>query len=381
MDLAWVLTLALALALAFWIWRLRRELARASDQLEGARRELHEHYRELSEARRRSSAIASTVEEGLLIVDGRRRVTWANATAARLLGGTSLIERLSIEVLPHPEAQSLIAAALRGENGLLEKPLEIASKLIQLRGVSLDSSGALIALHDVSELQRLAQARRDLVGNLSHELRTPLTSLQLLVETLRGGDLSDVEWSRGLLTKIEAALDSLRRLTQGLLELAEMEAGRAPLQLARVDLAAVIEASWATLAPQAERKGIQLVRSLPEGLRALTDEEKLRNVLGNLLHNAIKFSPAGAEIRVEAEPRREWVELRVINSGPGIPAAHLLRIFERFYKVDRARAGESGFGLGLAIAKHLVEAHGGRIRVESREGKGSTFYFTLPAGE
>lgn len=381
MELALALSLALIFALSLLILRFGRNLAYLSSQLDETRREVRSLSLDLKKERARTSTLLSQVDEGLLIVDEHRRVTWANPAAARLLGGTPLFGRFSIEVLPHLEAQGAIAAALKGEEKSLDKPLSIGQRLVHLQAVPLDNEGALLRLQDISEVERLAQARRDLVGNLSHELRTPLTSLRLLVDTLQGEDLSDAARTQGHLAKIEATLGILERLAQGLLELAQIEAGQSTLRMIPHGLAMVVASTWATLSPQAERKGLRLSASIPSDITVLADEEKLRTIISNLLHNAIKFSPQGAKIRIEGEMQGKWVEVRVSDQGPGIPAAYLPRIFERFFKSDPARTGEAGFGLGLAIAKHLVEAHGGRIWAESREGKGSTFHFTLPKNE
>jgi two-component system phosphate regulon sensor histidine kinase PhoR len=243
--------------------------------------------------------------------------------------------------------------------------------------------GALIGLNEITELQRLGRARREFVANISHELRTPVTSLQLLAETISSDGLVDKSLSQELLGKMRAQIDLLHQLTDELMDLSLIESGQAPIKLVEVRAMDLVDEAVEPLRPQAERKGITLNVSIPADVDVLADPQGIRKVLTNLLHNAIKFTNAPGCVEVRAQRRGDNVEFAISDTGIGIPAADLPRIFERFYKVDRARArgqGElRGTGLGLAIAKHIVEAHGGRIRAESQEGKGSTFYFTLPS--
>jgi two-component system phosphate regulon sensor histidine kinase PhoR len=242
--------------------------------------------------------------------------------------------------------------------------------------------------------------RRDFISNISHELRTPLAGLKALADTLRDGALEDPPAARRFLDRIEVEVDALTQMVEELLELSRIESGRMPLRLRPVSVSDVVLPPVERLLPQAERAELELEVDLPEDLeRVLTEPERMQQVVTNLVHNAIKFTPAGGRILVsgrmlevgedgqpasgsyglapETVPAGKWVVLSVQDTGIGIPAEDLDRIFERFYKIDRARSG-GGTGLGLAIAKHIVQAHGGQIWAESREGVGSTFYFTLP---
>jgi two-component system phosphate regulon sensor histidine kinase PhoR len=254
------------------------------------------------------------------------------------------------------------------------------------------TSGELwLTLEDVSELRRLQRIRAEFIDNLSHELRTPLTSLGLLAETLA----RDVEAAaaagtpvtprmRERLGKIELETGHLTQMVTEMLELSRIEAGGPPPTgiLDEVDMARLVSSSTERLRTFADRSGVRLRVEVPpdSAVAVLGDEDRLGQVLLNLLHNAIKFSPSGAEVVIHAERDAQEVVTSVIDHGIGIPREAQVRIFERFYKVDRARArGEGGTGLGLAIARHIVETHGGRIWVESREGVGSTFSFALPA--
>ncbi|HXV42799.1 MAG TPA: ATP-binding protein, partial [Anaerolineae bacterium] len=249
-----------------------------------------------------------------------------------------------------------------------------------------------LAIHDVTELQRLSRARRDFVTNISHELRTPLASLQLLTETLLNGALDDREMAFNLVNKIESQLDTLNQLAQELLDLSLIESGQAPLKLAAAPLRTIVQAQVDQLLSQAERKNLNLEVDIAEDINVLADETMLGRVITNLIHNSIKFTERGGVIvsaqrlngaAASTESTGEnWIVVSVSDTGIGIPPDEISRIFERFYKIDRARnRQQAGTGLGLAIAKHIVEAHGGRIWAESDGKTGTTFHFTLPPEE
>ncbi len=258
----------------------------------------------------------------------------------------------------------------------------VKERTLRIQAVGLaNGSGAAVAIADVTELQRLGRARRDLVANISHELRTPLTNLTLAAETLRTGGLADKDLRRRLLGQIEAEVQTLGQLSQEMLDLAQIESGRVELRLVPTEVRALVKRGVKHLRGQAEAKGQQLTVVMAKDLIALADEEQAARVIGNLVHNAIKFTPAGGAITVQAEAAAggDDVVISVADTGPGIPKDEQARIFERFYKADPARS-TGGTGLGLAIARHIVEGHGGRIWVESTPGQGARFSFTLPSG-
>jgi two-component system phosphate regulon sensor histidine kinase PhoR len=245
-------------------------------------------------------------------------------------------------------------------------------------GQEAGQHGCLIILQDLTQMRRLETVRRDFISNISHELRTPLASLKALVDTLRDSALDDPPAAQRFLNRIETEVDALTQMVQELLELSRIESGQVPLRLVATPVADVVLPSVERLHPQAERANLKITINLPDDLPpVLADAERLQQVVTNLVHNAIKFTPAGGQVTIAAEPAGDEVVISVRDTGIGIPADDLPRIFERFYKADRARSS-GGTGLGLAIAKHLVQAHGGRIWAESVEGQGSTFYFTLP---
>ena len=241
-----------------------------------------------------------------------------------------------------------------------------------------DAEGYLVILQDLTRVRRLETVRRDFISNISHELRTPLAGLKALVDTLRGGAIKDRPAAKRFLKRMDAEVDALTQMVEELLELSRIESGQAPLRLVPTPVAEIVIPPVDRLRPQAERAGLELTVLLPPELpQVLADAERARLVLTNLLHNAVKFTPPGGRIVTAARSQVESIVFSIQDTGVGIPAEDLPRIFERFYKADRARSG-GGTGLGLAIAKHIVQGHGGRIWAESIEGQGSTLYFTLP---
>jgi two-component system phosphate regulon sensor histidine kinase PhoR len=241
-------------------------------------------------------------------------------------------------------------------------------------------SGVWLVLEDVSELRRLQRIRAEFIDNLSHELRTPLSTISLLAETAAKDAEHAPPRLRDRIAKIEVETGHLTQMVNELLDLSRIESGSTSLLLDDVDPIRVVHASAERLRLFAERQGLSIAFELPERLPLVRgDEDRLEQVLINLLHNAVKFSPSGGEIRVGARVDDAFVRIWVADPGIGVPEADRARIFERFYKVDRARVrGRGGTGLGLSIARHVVESHGGRIWVESEEGVGSTFSFTIP---
>lgn len=242
-----------------------------------------------------------------------------------------------------------------------------------------DLQGYLVILQDLTQVRRLETVRRDFISNLSHELLTPLASLKALAETLRDSALDDPQMARHFLDRMETEVDALTQMVQELLELSRIESGKVPLRLKQLSVAEVVQPPVERLRPQAERAGLTLAVTLPEPVpEVLADAERIQQVITNLVHNAIKFTPTGGTVTVTAAQSGDEVLITVTDTGVGIPADDLPRIFERFYKIDRARSAGGGTGLGLSIARHIVQAHGGQIWATSTEGQGSTFYFTLP---
>jgi two-component system phosphate regulon sensor histidine kinase PhoR len=241
-------------------------------------------------------------------------------------------------------------------------------------------SGVWLVLEDVSELRRLQRIRAEFIDNLSHELRTPLSNISLLAETAAKDAEHATPRLRDRIAKIEVETGHLTQMVNELLDLSKIESGTAQLLMDDVDVVRLVRSSGERLRLFAERQGLKLEYDLPEALPYVRgDEDRLGQVLINLIHNAVKFSPNGGVITLGACREEAEITVWVADPGVGVPEADRQRIFERFYKVDRARVrGRGGTGLGLSIARHVVESHGGRIWVESEEGKCSTFYFTIP---
>ncbi len=332
--------------------------------------------------------LGDVIGVGLVRVDDQLVVGLANQAAHGLLGQRpgALVGLTAIEAFADHRIEEVVATALRtgAANGeLMIREASQPTLLLRARRSAL--GGVWVVLEDVSELRRLQRIRAEFIDNLSHELRTPLTNIRLLTETV-ALELEQTELPprvRDGILKIDVETGHLVQMVNELLDLTKIEQGSAPLAFDDVDLAAVARASLERIRLFADRQGVTLRAELPENLpRVRADEERLGQLLINLLHNAVKFSPPGSAVVVSARAARDEVVLAVEDHGVGIPRAELGRVFERFYKVDKARVrGKGGTGLGLAIARHIAESHGGRIWVESEEGVGSTFTFAIPASE
>jgi two-component system phosphate regulon sensor histidine kinase PhoR len=245
--------------------------------------------------------------------------------------------------------------------------------------------GFLVILQDLTQVRFLQTVRRDFISNLSHELRTPLAAVRAVVETLADGAVDDPVLARQFLSGAEREMDTMTQMIEELLELSRIESGQVPLRMEPVSVRELISTPLERLQTLAEKGDLQITVEIDDALpMVVADATRMQQVVGNLLHNAIKFTPSGGHLNIRAYEQAEEgaapeVVVAVKDSGMGIPAEDLPRIFERFYKSDRARTrSQSGTGLGLAISRHIVEAHGGRIWVKSKEGRGSTFYFSIP---
>lgn len=330
-------------------------------------------------------AILAGMADGVVIIDEDDTVVTMNRAAERMLETTATVAKgkTAAAVLRH---HALIERLDRGAGRDPERPLvvEIGHDHRQVQVVLTPVRvGSLVRrvvlLQDVTELRRAEAIRRDFVANVSHELRTPLASLRALVETLEDGALDDPPAAREFLGRMHVEVDGLSQLVEELLELARIESGRIQLRRVRQDVVAIVARAVERLRPQADRQGITLILSPGERrIDAVVDSDRLHQVIVNLVHNAVKFTPPGGTVTVRTERRDDQVAIIVADTGIGVAAADLPRLFERFYKVDRSRAS-AGTGLGLAIVKHLVQAHGGRVWAESPgEGHGTTVTVLLP---
>jgi two-component system, OmpR family, phosphate regulon sensor histidine kinase PhoR len=341
------------------------------------------------ESAQREAILASMVE-GVLAVDGDLRITFCNASFLRLIGpGTDDRRQIPegvpvIEVIRDPALTDLLSRVL-AQGGSLKQRLRLPTEghwfEVQVSRLAAPSRGGAIAiLHDVTDLERLERVRKDFVANVSHELRTPLTAIRGCAETLLEGALEDKENNRRFLEIIRAQAVRLDNIASDLLVLSELESGKPAAAPERVSVAAAIEVALRAVESEARDREVRLVRGNLEEVEVLGHRTRLEQGLVNLLDNAVKFNRPGGEVRVEATFSTDGrVRIGISDTGIGIPSQDLSRIFERFYRVDKARSREvGGTGLGLSIVKHIVERMDGTISVESRLGEGSTFAIHLP---
>jgi two-component system, OmpR family, phosphate regulon sensor histidine kinase PhoR len=341
----------------------------------------------LTEERNLSSAILGSMVEGVAVVNGSERLVFANPGFAEILSldvpptsGSALVE-----VVRQTELLEAVRQVLRGEprvqSEIVTGTLRQHYFAITVAAVRAgDTTGAVVVLHDITELRRLERVRRDFVANVSHEFRTPLTAIQGFSETLLAGAIDDPQNRTRFLEIILEHSRRLARLTEDLLVLSKMDAERLELEIRRLSVSQLIESCLETAQRRRAEKDLQISVNMPQGLPDIAgDRRRLAEVLQNLLDNAIQYTLPGGRIVVSAENAVDEIILTVTDTGIGIPKADQSRIFERFYRVDAARSREAGgTGLGLAIAKHLVEVHGGRLWVESEIGQGSQFHFSVP---
>jgi len=330
------------------------------------------------------AAILGGMADGALIVDDEGRVVAMNRAAEQMLeiDEATAQGRTVTEVVRH---HALVARLTDAPSADVPLVVEVGRDRRQVQVVVTPvrvgkATRQVVLLQDVTALRHAEAIRRDFVANVSHELRTPLASLRALVETLEDGALEDPPAAREFLGRMHVEVDGLSHMVEELLELARIESGRVHLQFTRADVGQVVASAAERLRPQAERQGITLRIAIPEDpVEAAIDAQRLQQVVINLVHNAIKFTPPGGTVSVAVESRNLYVAIVIADTGIGVAPEYVPRLFERFYKADRSRAS-SGTGLGLAIVKHLVQAHGGHVWATSPgEGQGTTFTVVVPA--
>ncbi|NWF54943.1 MAG: phosphate regulon sensor histidine kinase PhoR [Syntrophaceae bacterium] len=369
--------------------RRRDELGRLGMELNRMAQTVGEKVEGLAKNLAETEALLGGMVEGVLILDLNGRIKNLNRSMGLILPQTasSDLGKHYLEVLREPELNDLIQATLAEKKGYRRSlsPLGQPGRIFQVQSSLVQyaqngAEGVIVVFHDVTDLKRLERVRQDFVANVSHELRTPLTAIKGYVEALRDGGLQEPAQAEKFLGVIQRHADRMDRIVSDLLLLSEMESADRVLQRETVDLRDLIRTAVETLRPLAEGKQQNLQIGPLEGFSALQgDGQKLHQVMVNLLRNAISYTPEGGSITVEAKPATGGVEISVTDNGIGIPPEDLPRIFERFYRVDKGRSRDlGGTGLGLSIVKHIVEAHGGQVRVESKPGKGSRFTFFLP---
>jgi two-component system phosphate regulon sensor histidine kinase PhoR len=355
------------------------EISAVAHALDVTASRLEQSFHALESSRSELTALLDSMQEAVIAINPQGQVSWCNAVMQRIAISPVQSGRALVHSIRDPEVLSSVAAALTQRQASRRRATSVApGKIFEVNAAPMPGGGAVAVLHDVSEKERSETTRRDFVANVSHELRTPLTCITGYVETLLD-DPGLSSQTREFLQIILKNASRMNRLTEDLLALASVESGDYKLNLERVPASTLVEEAVGSLA------GLVLDSALTLELGEATDEpvmadlDALSQVFGNLIENAMKYGKAGGRIRVGARKQDGLIEFYVQDFGPGIAYEHLPRIFERFYRVDKARSRESGgTGLGLAIAKHIVHAHGGDIRCESDLGFGATFLFRLP---
>lgn len=402
MDYRLILLIAALILAAWFAWRYYKLRRDANDFAKQVRQQ---HYNtEIKELENIASAVTSLVStfnlrhstldaerarlatvldqmtDGVLIADSQGIIQFANPAAGKLFQSSNPVNHSLTEIIRHHQ---LIEAWRRCQQTgeLQSESVEVPMRQQFLQLIVIPDShagGSLLLAQDLTRIRRLETVRRDFISNLSHELRTPLASLKALTETLQDGALDDPPAARRFIDQIQIEVDALSQMVTELLELSRIESGRLLLDLRPVSPSDLLFSASKRMQLQAERAGLSLRVECADDLpKVKIDSQRLEQVLVNLIHNAVKFTRSGGEVVLGAEAGMGEVRFAVRDSGIGIPREDVQRIFERFYRVDKSRAG-SGTGLGLSIAKHIVEAHGGKIWAESIEGRGSTFYFSIP---
>ncbi len=354
------------------------------DGLVRALRDMHEQldqrFGELRRERAESAALVEAMVEGVIAADGRGRIVTANGAARRLLGYEPDDPLPALGQLFRVKAAREMVDQLQKGATAEARELDLDGQTVLLSGRPLPRDGALLVLHDVSELRRLETVRRDFVANVSHELKTPLTSISGYAETLVG-EPTDPDTTRRFLNVILTNARRMQRLVDGLLDLSRIESGGWQPLPEELDAGSVARETWALLAERAAQRGVRFETAIaPDATQIHADPDALRQVLTNLCDNALRYTPEGGTITLRTAAEDGGVTIAVRDTGSGIPGDHLSRIFERFYRADAARAREEGgTGLGLAIVKHLVEAHDGRVSATSQVGKGTEISCWFPA--
>jgi len=356
------------------------EISAVAHALDVTASRLEQSFHALESSRSELTALLDSMQEAVIAINPQGQVSWCNAVMQRIAVSPVQSGRALVHSIRDPEVLSSVAAALTQRQASRRRATSVSpGKIFEVNAAPMPGGGAVAVLHDVTEKERSETTRRDFVANVSHELRTPLTCITGYVETLLD-DNSLSSQTREFLQIILKNASRMNRLTEDLLALASVESGDYKLNLQKVPASTLVEEAVGSLAGLVLDSALTLEVGETTDEPVMTDLDALSQVFGNLIENAMKYGKAGGRIRVGVRKQDGLIEFYVQDFGSGIAYEHLPRIFERFYRVDKARSRESGgTGLGLAIAKHIVHAHGGDIRCESELGFGATFLFRLPA--
>jgi two-component system phosphate regulon sensor histidine kinase PhoR len=356
------------------------ELSAMEGALNQTAERLGQSFAEIESRRLELAAILDSMQEAVVAITAEGLVRWSNVVMQQIAGMEIRPGRPLVHSLRDPDVLACVRDALQSGEVRFGRASSLApGRIFEINAAPLPSGGALVVLHDVSQIEAAEKSRRDFIANVSHELRTPLTSIQGYVETLVEDPAPRPETTREFLGIILKNAARMNRLTEDLLALASVESPDYKLTLQPTRASALVHDAIESLGGMVVESKVKLESAgAPETL-VMADPDAMNQVFGNLIENALKYGKSGKRIRVGARLLDTEVEFTVQDFGPGIAFEHLDRIFERFYRVDKARSRESGgTGLGLAIVQHIVQAHGGRLWAESELGKGAQFKFTLP---
>ena len=387
-----LMTLSVAAAVALQLsWkrhcrRLLEKLVRAEQENDSLRQE---HNLTSSDTRAQQEALFDSMSEGVLLMDANDCIQLVNRSLQQMFGlnrdvrGRTVLEAFRIReldaLLERIKSEPLVQGFEMELPGLQERWLQVtAAAVVNPYGTRI---GSILVFHDLTRMKQLENTRQEFVANVSHELRTPLSLIKGYVETLLDGARNDDELCVKFLQTIEKHTDRLTYLIEDILTISKLESGQIVIHRNRVDMHGLVRQVLEDLAGLARERDITTRNNVPQGLTAMAEVDRLEQVFFNLIENSIKYGKIGGHVAIEAGPcEGHKLQIRVVDDGPGIPPEAQERVFERFYRVDRARSRETGgTGLGLSIVKHIVQAHGGEVWLESESGRGTTFFFTLSA--
>lgn len=359
------------------------ELLPVEEALNQTAERLEQSFAEIESRRRELAVMLDSMQEAVVAVTPDGMVRWSNMLMQKIAGTQIREGRSLVHSLRDPDLLEAIAEVLRHGEVRFGRASSLApGRIYEISAAPLPGGGALAVLHDVTRIETAEKSRRDFIANVSHELRTPLTSIQGYVETLIEEPRPTGDTAYEFLMVIQKNASRMNRLTEDLLALASVESPDYKVNSQPMRASELLQDAVETLEGIVGDSGMELESAGAPETEVLADPDGMNQVFGNLIENALKYASKGKRIRLGAQLGDGEVEFMVQDYGPGIASEHIGRIFERFYRVDKARSRESGgTGLGLAISKHIVQAQGGRIWAESELGSGTTFHFTLPLAE
>lgn len=350
--------------------------------------EINKRIEEIRQESTKLDAVLSSMFEGIMVVDPYGEIVLMNPSLRKIFFvDNNPLGRRPIEAIRNVTVQNVTDKILQDRQNFISQEIAITQpndKILRIHGTPImrdnKLQGAVLVFHDITELRRLEKIRQDFVANVSHELRTPISSIKGYAETLLSGAIEDKENARDFINIIYQDSNRLASLIADLLDLAKIESGKLQMDFLSVELKPLVLRCIGVLRKSTEEKSLRVVCLIPEDLpKVLADEKRLSQVLLNLLDNAVKYTPQNGTITIRSSITDKFIQVDIVDTGMGIPSDDIPRIFERFYRVDKARSRElGGTGLGLSIAKHIVLSHGGQIWVHSQPDKGSTFSFTIP---